>query len=207
MPARGAIGTASCTSRASPRGAPLNTVEGDYRQGRQRRRAADLGFALQTGQHDHVGPLPVIGPRQPRGGKLLIELAAVGMFPRNHQRGLGLRSQPVGDAFGHDPVAGHHPQHRPTVASRVLAAGSSSRVTPTQVASGARSANPAGAVASRVSATAAECNGPINASADGSEAARAPASTASRSPCASCGTPAALITWATAAVRAAGNAE
>jgi len=36
---------------------------------------------------------------------------------------------------------------------------------------------------------------------------RAPASTASRSPCASCGTPAALITWATAAVRAAGNAE
>ena len=49
--------------------------------------------------------------------------------------------------------------------------GSLLRVTPAHVATGASSGSPAGAVASTASATAAERNGPISASASGSPAA------------------------------------
>ena len=51
------------------------------------------------------------------------------------------------------------------------APGSSKRVTPAQVATGASSGSPTGAVASTASATARERNGPISASASGSPAA------------------------------------
>ena len=48
---------------------------------------------------------------------------------------------------------------------------------PTQVATGANSGSPAGAVASTASATACERNGPITARASGSDAAAAAAAT------------------------------
>lgn len=55
--------------------------------------------------------------------------------------------------------------------------GSSSRVTPAHVATGASSGRPAGAVASTASATARERNGPMTARASGSAAAAVAAAT------------------------------
>src|SRR4051812_31021438 len=85
--------------------------------------------------------------------------------------------------------------------------GSSSRVTPTQVAAGASSGRRAGAVTASASFTSADRNGPITARASGSAAAFSAAPTGSSSPCATCAIPAPLSTSSTAAVKSGGRIE
>jgi len=85
--------------------------------------------------------------------------------------------------------------------------GSSDRVTPTQVDTGANKGKPAGAVAPTVSATARDRIGPTKATASGSRAAATPAATGSPTPCATCAIAALARTVSTSAASLAGRAE
>ena len=109
----------------------------------------------EAGQHDHVRMIRVLYARQGGEPQLGIELPAVVVVAGDHDGALTCPT--TAETRAATTVS------RATIRSivpRCRAAsshpGSSSRVTPAQVATGARSGNPTGAVASTASATWAE---------------------------------------------------
>jgi hypothetical protein len=64
----------------------LHAVEGNHRQGRQRRSTVDLRTCGQTAQDNNVCISRIIDARQATEPKLPVELASVIVLARHHER-------------------------------------------------------------------------------------------------------------------------